>query len=104
MKKVKILWAVPCCYYGSEALSDLYDFFGQRGEVEVVIIGAYDGAEASKKIHDENFDLIILDEKLPYIKIVEFFLLGISYKNFFQLKGDIEGPFVDLKKILKNFF
>jgi hypothetical protein len=129
-KRINVLWAVPCSYYGSEALSDLYEFFeGEKFKEmeEINFVGAYDGGEASKKIYDNagDLDLVVLDYDLPYAEIAERFLLGIARKNFFiiriiksgefqlekierenffQLKGDLEGPFQDIKKILEKIF
>jgi hypothetical protein len=38
------------------------------------------------------------------IKSGEFQLEKIERENFFQLKGDLEGPFQDIKKILEKIF
>lgn len=125
MEKVKALWAVRCSNYGTNAYLSLCKFFEEKN-IQLKTVGAYDGAEASKKILDNAIDLklVVLDHDLPYLEIVENFLLGIPRKKFFiirifannfqlekierkslfQLKGDSEGPFHDIKEILEKIF
>lgn len=125
MEKVKILWAVPCSYYGSEALSEMCKFFKSKG-LKFETIGAYKGSDASEIIYDNfgEFDLIVLDSKLKYLEIAERVLQPIAIRNFFmiriidgkfkleetervspfQIRGDMEDHFKNIGEILKKFF
>lgn len=123
MDKIRILWAVHCSYSGSETLRDLSEFF-EGEKLKTQFIGVYDGAKAAKKIHDQQFDLIILDQNLQYVSIAEAYLektfLGNSFiirllKNGeFKFEGvdrrclrvidGLESSFHDIKEILKKIF
>lgn len=123
MDKIRILWAVQCSYSGSEALKDLSEFFeGEKFRIQ--FIGVYDGAKAAQKIHDQQFELIVLDQNLPYISIAEAYLEKIFLKNCFiirllkngeyklegagekglQMIDGLEGSFPDIEEILKKIF
>lgn len=119
-KVVKVLWAVPCCYYGSETLLEVCEFFKNKA-IEIEISGVHDGAEAAKEIYEQAFDLVVLDHNLKYLEIAERFIQGIVFRNFriirisengdFQfeegtlfIEDDLKGSFQNIKEILEKIF
>jgi hypothetical protein len=121
MKEViNVLWAVPCCYHGSETLLEVCDFF-KNEVIDIEISGVHDGAEAAKEIYEQSFNLVVLDHNLKYLEIVERFIQGIAIRNFHIivisekgdfylergttfLEEDLGGFFQNIKEILEKIF
>jgi hypothetical protein len=123
---VKVIWAVPCSYHGTEALLEMCKFFRKKN-LNFEVIGAYKGSDASERICDNagEFDLVVLDSSLKYLEVVERFIQVIALREFsiiriietgefqlekaekhslFQMKGDQEGPFQDIERVLEKIF
>lgn len=117
---INVLWAVPCCYHGSEILLEVCVFFKNEA-IDIEISGVHDGAEAAKEIYEQAFDLIVLDHNLKYLEIVERFVKGIAVRNFHiivisekdyfylekgatLLEEDLGGSFQNIKEILEKIF